>query len=510
MHDRWRNYLAGRIRATVVRAVTQLFIAHEACGAVHAVSVVGGSFARFYVLGGGLVATDLGDATESYDQPLLSRPGVTLEHLLNRPTLQVSLADEEPELACPWDMCSGPTLGRILPLNVPFGKGLDLLVAMFKAAQERVASADGVPARPPTILQDVLGSVKGRAPPQQQRVGFTIPSTDEEYDTKHVIRYIDETVRMVPVTPNEMTKLIESARWVPNAMHTALENLTSGFEAHPEADAVAERAMLEEIAESTEHVEIEESADSANSAQSAQFASMKAAFEHGRGATSASDRDAWWGEKSSRAAETNGAKAASMPDASEIEEEDPALDGFKLGMAAGTEDVLFDPESEFFVSIDGVEDAVFEPAPAPSTAGDTEPAPEEWTEEEPAAPDLKACEPISASTADIPEPQAVDDADIEAASSTDAVPTTDAIPATDAAPTDIASTTGATPRLPPHLAALQALYDLEGDVVKTTEVTTKVDVPGMRPPPARSMGFRGSSGAGPRRPGEMPAGEEDE
>jgi hypothetical protein len=195
-----------------------------------------------------------------------------------------------------------------------------------------------------------------------------------------------------------------------------------------------------------------------------------------------------------------------MPAASDIEEEDPALDGFKLGMAAGTEDALFDPESEFFVSIDGVEDPVFEPAPAPATAGDAEPAPEEGIEEEPAAPDLKAWEPIFSSTADIPEPL---DADLEPASATDAEPTTDTIPATDAAPTDAASTTGAAPRLPPHLAALQALYDLEGDVVKTTEVTTKVDVPGMRPPPPRSMGFRGSSGAGPRRPGEVPAGEED-
>jgi hypothetical protein len=503
VHSSWRKFLAGRIRATVARAVTQLLIAHEACGAVHAVSVVGGSFARFYVLGGGLVATDLGDATKSYDQPLLSRPGVTLQHLLHRPTLQVSLADEQPELACPWDLCSGPVLGRILPLNVPFGKGLDLLVAMFKAAQERVASADGVPVRPPTILQDVLGSVKGRAQPQPQRDGYKILSSDEEHDTKHIIRYIDQTVRMVPVTPNEMTKLIESARWVPNAMYTALENLTSGFEAHPEADAVAGSAKFEEIAENTEPVEIEESA---NSAQSAQFASMKAASDHGPAATSAPDRDAWWGEKSRSAAETTGAKAASMPAASDIEEEDPALDGFKLGMAAGTEDALFDPESEFFVSIDGVEDPVFEPAPAPATAGDAEPAPEEGIEEEPAAPDLKAWEPIFSSTADIPEPL---DADLEPASATDAEPTTDTIPATDAAPTDAASTTGAAPRLPPHLAALQALYDLEGDVVKTTEVTTKVDVPGMRPPPPRSMGFRGSSGAGPRRPGEVPAGEED-
>lgn len=475
-----------------MRLVTQLLIAHEACGAVHAAAVVGGSFARFYVLGAGLIATDLGGATgQTLGRPMLDRPTTTLDDLVRHPILQVSLGEEQPGLACAWDLCTSPELGPPPQLDVSFGQGLNVLASMLTAACERVAASDGMPARPHTVLQDVLGAVKEQ---RMQPVPAEAPPSTDDYVTAGILRYIDNTVRMVPMTPNEMTKLIDSARWVPKAMYTALNSLTSGFEAQPQSATATESPRLdrwsaardEEVHGFAEDGEVIEAEHSEFAAATATAPSEELV---GGGAV---DPDAWWGEK------LGGAQAGSAQLAGtgggireEIEEEDPELDGFKLGMAAGTENELFDTYGEFFVSIDGVEDPVFDPIHSAAEAT----APE-----------------AGVTKADAPQPGkgTIFDAALAASTASTASMAETLVPPAapeteEALPTDPTPVRKPAPSLPPHLASLQALYDLEGDVVKTTEVTTKVDVPGMRAPPERPMGFRGSSGAGPRRPGEEPA-----
>ncbi|BEI82020.1 hypothetical protein CcaverHIS002_0211800 [Cutaneotrichosporon cavernicola] len=486
VYTKWRRKLIALTQTAVPDLVAQLLIAHEACGAVHGASVVGGSLARFYVLGAGCVATDLGDPTgQTRDLSLLARPGTTLRNLLLNPILPAFLA-AEPRPVCAWDVAPSPRLGPPLQLQVPLGEGLHTLAAMLEAARVRVESNGPVPARLPTILQDVMGVVKGH------RMDVLFTDQNQNSNVIPTVDIIDRSVRMIPVTTHEMTKLIESAEWIPQAMYSSLDNLASTFQASPSNDTPAAHA-------DSAATDVKTSSPRKGSISATEIAHDP-------------EPDAWWQEKWPRPKSSHSSARTHHVETEEVADAD--LAAFKLGLAAGTEDELFDPDVEFFVST-GVDELAFPSiSPAECPLQDTVPPAKKGATERSSFDTIRA---LITST-DPPQP----DTDTLATVETDtdtlvAVKTDTDTLATVGTDTDTLATVGtdtdtlvtvetsrkAAPSLPPHLAALRALYDLEGDVVKTTEVTTKVDLPGMRQS-ASSMGFRGSSGTGPRRPGEEP------
>ncbi|GMK59036.1 hypothetical protein CspeluHIS016_0700510 [Cutaneotrichosporon spelunceum] len=483
VYAQWRRDLDNLVRKSVPHLVAQLLLAHEACGAVHGASVVGGSLARFYVLGAGCIATDLGDPTgQTREMPLLARPGTTLGCLLNAPVLPALLAAENPGLACAWDLCSSPQLGPAAELQVPFGEGLDHLASMLASARARVESSGSEPARLPTILQDVLGAVKGPG-----MVG--LPFAGEGSRAMSTASVIDDAVRMIPVTANEMTRLIESAGWIPQAMYASLENLTSGFEA---SAAEARNPTRNDSAVVDRETSAPANGGRVPAGKGEAGDTKVGPTPNGKDvAQSETAPDAWWQDRWSSPPKPLRLEVSSDIDAEPVEAEEignEELDAFKLGLAGGTEDELFNPEVEFFVSIDGVEDAVSELISADGASeseSDAPATPASLTSN--AGPSSLEAMPVdgTAATAPTARQDAADAAGADEARDADSSPKSKTVPG-----------------LPPHLAALQALYDLESDVVKTSEVTTKVDVPGMRPPTPSSFRFRGSSGAGPRRPGE--------
>ncbi|BEJ12722.1 hypothetical protein CspHIS471_0211820 [Cutaneotrichosporon sp. HIS471] len=324
---------------------------------------------------------------------------------------------------------------------------------MLEAARLRVESNGHVPARLPTILQDVMGVVKGH---RMADVLFT----DQNSNVIPTVDIIDKAVRMIPVTTHEMTKLIESAEWIPKAMYSSLDNLASSFQTESPSNTPTPH-------EDSPSTDVETS--SPDSPGEGSISTIEIAPD-----TETTEPDAWWQEKWPRPESSHSTSATQHVETEEVA--DPDLAAFKLGLAAGTEDGLFDPNVEFFVST-GFDELAF---PSISTA--------ECPLESTVTPAKKgATERSSFNT-------------IRALiTSTDPKPDIDTLVTVESPKT--------VPSLPPHLTALRALYDLEGDVVKTTEVTTKVDLPGMRQF-ASSMGFRGSSGTGPRRPGEEPPSEE--
>ncbi|CAK9785703.1 unnamed protein product [Cutaneotrichosporon oleaginosum] len=400
----WHAAYRTALRDAAAHTLAQLLVAHEACGAVHAAAVVGGTVTRFFVLGGRRVAADMGgDAA-----PLFARAGVPLAHVGAGETLGAP----QP-LACAWDMCAP------LP-EVAFGPGFARLADMLRAAEARLRNG------PHTLLQDVVGAVH----PHEGEAGQAGAGQAET-----LAQFLDGSVRVVPVSADEMSQLIDAARWIPRAMYKALENLTAGFG----AQAAAEKADAKVDAPDAGGKRVE---------------------------------------------------SAGSEDGATVVDDDADLAGFKLGMAGGTEDELFDLEGDFFVSIDGVDVHVDDSAHADVVHASSEATPYTTPEITPKT--------TSENTPSTSEATASDSPAELTPPATTASPLTPPTPSTEAIEPAAKTHT----RLPPHLAALQALYDLEGDVVKTSEVTTKVDVPGTRPPPARPMGFRGSSGAGPRRPGE--------